>query len=117
VLPKSSKGTGEFNRAILPANFSTLLNSFFLASKDPAQGEKEQRELIGALAGTPESAKKTGQYFFEKTKELIAAHSFKLVGGKVGNVDIVRDVLKFVTLHWAATELVSRCYLHNALKY
>jgi linoleate 10R-lipoxygenase len=80
---------------------------FFLASQDSAPGEKEQRELIGALAGTPESAKKIGQYFYDKTKELIAAQSFKLVGGKVANVDIVRDVLNFVSLHWAATELVS----------
>jgi linoleate 10R-lipoxygenase len=87
--------------------YLTCNHSFFLASQDIARGEKEQRELIGALAGTPESAKKIGQYFYDKTKELVAARSFKLVGGKVGNVDIVRDVLNFVSLHWAATELVS----------
>jgi len=33
--------------------------------------------------------------------------SFKLVGGKVAGVDVVRQVIRFLPVHWVATDLVS----------
>jgi hypothetical protein len=82
---------------------------FFLASADAAQGEKQQREVLGALLHSPEAADSIGRFFFDKTRELVAAASYSQVGGKTSSVDIVRDVLKYVPLYWAATELVSPC--------
>jgi hypothetical protein len=47
-----------------------------------------------------------GEYFYETTKKLISENSFTLVGGKVAGVDVVRQVLQFVPVHWVATDLV-----------
>jgi linoleate 10R-lipoxygenase len=80
-------------------------NGFFIASEDAARAAKEQREVLAALVDTPEAANKIAQYFYQKTKEVIAEASFTQVGGKTKGVDIVRDVLRFIPLHWAATEL------------
>jgi linoleate 10R-lipoxygenase len=77
-------------------------DSFFVAS------EKEQRRLISALAPSSEAVSKICAYFHDKTKELIEQHSFPLIGKKTRVVDIVRDVLMFLPLHWVATEVVSR---------
>ncbi|KAG2132772.1 heme peroxidase [Suillus clintonianus] len=75
---------------------------FFTAS---ANGVEEQKRFINALAPTPEAISAIGTYFNNKTKELIEQHSFSLIGKNVRAVNIVRDVLKSVPLHWAATEI------------
>ncbi|KAG0693723.1 heme peroxidase [Suillus ampliporus] len=75
---------------------------FFVASEN---GVEEQKQFIGAVAPSPEAVSKIGTYFYTKTKELIEQHSLTLIGKKTRAVNIVRDVLKFVPLHWAATEV------------
>jgi hypothetical protein len=80
-------------------------NGFFIATDDVARAAKEQREVLAALVGTPEDADKVAAYFYRKTKEVLADNSFTLVGGKTKGADIVRDVLRFVPLHWASCEL------------
>ncbi|KAG1742705.1 heme peroxidase [Suillus paluster] len=75
---------------------------FFSASEN---GVKEQKQFISALAPSPEAVSKIGTYFYTKTQELIEQHSLTLIGKKTRAVNIVRDVLKFVPLHWAATEV------------
>ncbi|KAG1767154.1 heme peroxidase [Suillus placidus] len=75
---------------------------FFTAS---ANGVEEQKRFISALAPSPEAISAIGKYFNDKTKELIELHSFSLIGKNTRAVNIVRDVLKFVPLHWAATEI------------
>ncbi|KAG1765167.1 heme peroxidase [Suillus placidus] len=75
---------------------------FFTAS---ANGVEEQKRFISALAPSPEAISAIGKYFNDKTKELIELHSFSLIGQNTRAVNIVRDVLKFVPLHWAATEI------------
>ena len=45
---------------------------------------------------TPETAK----YFAEKTRSLVDAKSFGLMGGRVKNVDIVKDVINLLPVHW-----------------
>ena len=47
-------------------------------------------------------------YFYEKTRELITLKSYSLTDKNIKFVDIVRDVLRYVPLHWAATELVCK---------
>ncbi|KAG0709341.1 heme peroxidase [Suillus ampliporus] len=75
---------------------------FFTASEN---GVEEQKQFISALAPSPEAIAAIGTYFYNKTKELIEQHSFTLIGKKIRGVNIVRDVLKFVPLHWAANEI------------
>ena len=80
---------------------------FYIASEDAARASKEQQAVINALVGSsPESFKKQTKYFYDKTRELIKAQSWTTVGATKNNVDIVRDVLKYVPVYWAA-ELVS----------
>jgi linoleate 10R-lipoxygenase len=47
-----------------------------------------------------------GQYFYEKTLQLLHEKSFSL-NDKVPNfVDVVKDVLRLVPVHWASTQIV-----------
>ena len=85
--------------------------SFFLAAEDPVQGAKDHKQVIDALANSAESVGKIEKFFFDNTRELIRTASFSPVVGKVHIVDIVRDVLKYVPLRWAATEIV--CFIYN----
>jgi linoleate 10R-lipoxygenase len=66
---------------------------------------KERSQAIAALAKDTASIDKIGQYFFDRTKELLLSNSFSLVGRSTKVVDVVRDVLKVVPVMWAA-ELV-----------
>lgn len=83
---------------------------FYIASEDAAGALKTQQAIINALIGSsPESFKKQTKYFYDKTRELIKTQSWTTVGATKNNVDIVRDVLKYVPVYWAA-ELVSVVY-------
>jgi hypothetical protein len=107
VPPPSSKAPGWSRFVMIHHDFSDLcLHRFFLASHDPARGEREQREVLGALLNTPEAEAKIGQFFYTKTRELITAASFTLVGGKSRCVDVVQYVLRQVPIYWVATEIV-----------
>ncbi|KAI0260103.1 linoleate diol synthase [Gloeopeniophorella convolvens] len=78
---------------------------FFLASNDDAQSQRDQREVLRLLQATPEGADKIAHYFYEKTRALIKEKSYTLADKNLKMVDIVRDVLRYVPLYWAATEL------------
>lgn len=71
----------------------------------PVESDKEQQAVITVLS-SPDLLDGIGRYFYESTKKLIDSNSYTLVGGKVGGVDIVRQVLTTVPVYWAATELV-----------
>jgi hypothetical protein len=58
------------------------------------------------LQASPDRADKIAQYFYERTRKLILSRSFTVSGKGVRIVDLVRDVLRYVPLYWAATELV-----------
>ena len=78
---------------------------FFLATDTPEMGEREQRQVYNALAGTPEQVDAITQFFYESTKVLIAEESYRLIGGKRSGLDIVRDVFRVVPIQWVATKL------------
>ena len=48
-----------------------------------------------------------GKFFYDTTKKFIASESYTYVGGKICGVDLVREVLRVVPVHWAAIDLVS----------
>jgi linoleate 10R-lipoxygenase len=88
-------------RSLIPSH-----DRFFLASNNEANSQRDQREVLRLLQSSPEQADKIAHYFYEKTRKLIVAKSFKLSDTNTRYVDIVRDVLRYVPLYWAATELV-----------
>ena len=79
---------------------------FFLATDSPERGEREQRQMLKALAETPEQVETITDFFYQNTKALIAKESYKLVGGKQSALDIVRDVFRVVPIQWVATQIV-----------
>jgi linoleate 10R-lipoxygenase len=87
------------------ADLSGFQCRFYIA-ENGAKGDQHAKEVAKVLAENPKEAKDIRQYFFEKVSELLDKYTFANVGGKVSNVDIVRDVLKVAPLHWAATEIV-----------
>ncbi|GJE90952.1 linoleate diol synthase and cytochrome P450 domain-containing protein [Phanerochaete sordida] len=75
---------------------------FFLASSDPAAARRGQEAMLQALTGAPGSEEKITEFFFAKTGELMAKESWSVSKKQVRNVDIVRDVLKYVPIYWAS---------------
>ena len=57
--------------------------------------------MLEALTGAPGSLDKIAESFYNKTRELMISQSWPCVGQNVRNIDIARDVLKFVPLYWA----------------
>jgi linoleate 10R-lipoxygenase len=58
------------------------------------------------LQGEPGQSEKIAQHFYERIRNLIMSKSFTLCDKGVKMLDIVRDVLRYAPLHWAATEVV-----------
>ena len=69
-------------------------------------GPKAQEKVYKALADSPESIEQIGRFFYDTTRTLIGSQSYKLVGKNICGVDVVRDVLKYVPVYWAASEIV-----------
>ena len=110
-----SRAMGEwYTRLINWYNIYQIIR-FFLAAEDPVQGAKDHEQVVKALADSPESVGEIEKFFFDNTRELIKASSYSPVVGKTQIIDIVRDVLKYVPLRWAATEIVS--HMHNPNAY
>jgi len=70
----------------------------------PVEGEKERQAVLDVL-NTPELVEEIGKFFYDTTKKFIASESYTLVGGKICGVDLVRQVLRVVPIHWAAIDL------------
>jgi hypothetical protein len=81
-------------------------DSFFLASNNDAESQRDQREVLRVLQASPDQTEKIAHYFYERTRKLIISKSFSLSDNGIKFVDIVRDVLRYVPLYWTATELV-----------
>jgi linoleate 10R-lipoxygenase len=88
-----------------PRSLNGHRNRFFLASNKEAESQHDQRDVLRVL-GTQDQTDKNAHYFYEKTRDLIELKSYSLIDKNIKFVDIVRDVLRYVPLHWAATSLV-----------
>ena len=60
-----------------------------------------------AVLNTPDLVEEIGKFFYDTTKKFITSESYTYVGGKLCGVDLVRQVLREVPIHWAAIDLVS----------
>jgi len=81
-------------------------DSFFLASNNDTESQRDQREVLRVLQASPDQTEKIAHYFYERTRKLIISKSYSLSDNGIKFVDIVRDVLRYVPLYWTATELV-----------
>lgn len=77
---------------------------FFIASGNPSLASREQRAMIGLLQSYEDQIL---SFFYNKTRELMVRESYSLVGVQTRSLDIVRDVLKYIPLHWASNFFVS----------
>ncbi|KAI0322769.1 linoleate diol synthase, partial [Amylostereum chailletii] len=82
-----------------------VLQRFFIATEDTFRGTRQQEEVLRALAPSDKASDSIAQFFYQKTRSLLQSKSFTLSDKSVKNVDIVRDVLRYAPLHWAATEI------------
>ncbi|KAI9456900.1 linoleate diol synthase [Russula earlei] len=78
---------------------------FFLASNDYAESQHDQRQILRVLQESRDQAEDIAHYFYERTRRLIVSKSFILTNGEARFVDIIRDVLRYVPLHWTAKKL------------
>ena len=58
--------------------------------------------------GAPQFEQTVQDFFYHKTRELMQRESCGVVGGSTRTVDIVRDVLKLVPIHWVC-DMVRVC--------
>jgi linoleate 10R-lipoxygenase len=80
---------------------------FFISEPGVPSAQQEQKDVVSAIAPSHTVADKIGTFFHDTVVKLVKEHSYALVDSSTMNVDIVRDVLKYAPLHWAATEIVS----------
>jgi len=88
-----NKGVKEFDRNLREEE---LLSSSVEAAK--IKLTTGSSSLHKAIFTKPTS--ETATYFAEKTRGLINAKSFSLVHGQGKNVDIVKDVINLLPIHW-----------------
>ncbi|KAF5383694.1 hypothetical protein D9615_003624 [Tricholomella constricta] len=72
-------------------------------------GTEAKEKVYKALGDSPESIDKIGKFFYDTTRRLIDFQSFALVGKKTYSVDLVRDILKYVPIYWAASDIAGFC--------
>ncbi|GJE94143.1 linoleate diol synthase-like and cytochrome P450 domain-containing protein [Phanerochaete sordida] len=75
---------------------------FFLASNDPLSARRHREAILQVLTGAPGSEEKILGFFSSKTRELVINVSWSVSQKPIKNVDIVRDVLKYVPIYWAS---------------
>ena len=79
----------------------------------PVEGEKEKQAVL-AILNSPDLVELIGKFFYDTTKKFISSESYTYVGGKICGLDLVREVLRVVPIHWVAIDIVSSTMIkHN----
>ena len=52
-----------------------------------------------------------GKWFFDKMHELIGEKSYMVYDKALKNVDVVKDVLRLIPVHWAAQVVCFSCFV------
>ncbi|EIM86629.1 linoleate diol synthase [Stereum hirsutum FP-91666 SS1] len=89
---------------MVQAEYMSRATRFFIASGDPARGERDQREVLRVLTAEEGSTNTIAMSFYQTTKAVIDEKSFTLSDKRIKNVDIV-DALRFIPIRWVATEI------------
>ncbi|KAG8894697.1 hypothetical protein FRB99_001047 [Tulasnella sp. 403] len=78
---------------------------FFLAFDDPAKHLADMKIVRDALFPNDQAFEAYGEFYRDTTARLIEEKSFSLVGKGTRSVDIVRDVLNLVPVHWVSRKV------------
>ncbi|KAF9506550.1 hypothetical protein BS47DRAFT_1367288 [Hydnum rufescens UP504] len=81
------------------------LSPSFLTSIDDARAYGPLTKSIQELFVPKSDLDAIGQYFYDKTLQLLGEKSLRLNDKIPHFVDIVRDVLRLVPVHWASTQI------------
>ncbi|KAF8513572.1 heme peroxidase [Hysterangium stoloniferum] len=85
---------------------STLTGDISFYYGGPATNKNAQEaKMIHDILFTPVANAKHGQYYYDKALELVADKSYSGVGVTTRTVDIVREVLNSIPLHWITTHV------------
>ena len=76
-------------------------SSFYTTSIDT----KSENPIVAAFAKSINSLANIGQFFYEKTIELIDLNAWTLAGDTTKAVDLVRDVLNAAPIAWITDEV------------
>jgi hypothetical protein len=58
-----------------------------------------------------------GSYFAKKTQALVKSNAFSKVGTEVKFVDVVKDVINLLPIHWVSQEIVRSCFVETLRKF
>ncbi|KAF8600486.1 heme peroxidase [Ceratobasidium sp. AG-I] len=97
--PKTYKGTYEEHMKLLTDGYG-----FFLAMDEPSRHQKDMNVMHKTMV-SPEAIDRYVKWYGAKTTSLIQSKSFSMSNSRTRSVDIVRDVLNLVPVHWVSQEL------------
>ena len=115
----------DFNRfkVIYKADMEMLTEGygFMLTFDEQKKHDTDKAMVWHALLPDLNVYKQNVEWFKNKTKEMLKEKSVKYDGVSGTYVDIIRDVINLVSVHWASDKLVSRIfypvYLLGCLSY
>jgi len=58
-----------------------------------------------------------GSYFAKKTQALVKSKAFSKVGTEVNFVDVIKDVINLLPIHWISQEIVKSCFVATLRKF
>lgn len=58
-----------------------------------------------------------GSYFAKKTQALVKSNAFSKVGTEVNFVDVVKDVINLLPIHWISQEIVRSYFVATLRKF
>ncbi|KAH8099451.1 heme peroxidase [Cristinia sonorae] len=79
---------------------------FFLVFEDEQRHSKDRSLVLHSLFPTQDSLVNYVNFYKTKTLELLKENSYKISGVPGTRVDIVRNVINLVSVHWAADYLI-----------
>ncbi len=78
------------------------LSPSFLTSIDDVAAYTRATKLVQDTIVPAQELAENGKWFFDKTRELIGGKSYTVYEKAPKSVDVVKDVLRLIPVHWAA---------------
>ncbi|KAG8925416.1 hypothetical protein FRC02_009696 [Tulasnella sp. 418] len=80
-------------------------HGYLLAYDEEAKHDADLQLIREALFPDNEAMQRLARFYREKTTELINRKSFALIGKNTRSINIVRDVINLVPVHWVSTQI------------
>ena len=104
VAAKGKKMVFIHKRQFNAVSVLSYIGSFNEQGKNSA----DRRVIREAFAGRSSDIAQHAKYMEKTVNDLIKSKSYTLVGGTKRSVNIVRDVLRFLPVHFVSNQIVSR---------